>query len=319
MGYFRIGKSLNNIISKNGIVLLVLLLVSVSDSWAQQDSQFTQYMYNTQTVNPAYAGSHGYLSMVALYRAQWVGLNGAPTTMNFSLNTALGRDQKLGLGLSAIQDDIGPSNESNLVSDISYAIPLNNHLKLAFGLKAGVNLWSVDYSRLDIYNTNDPSQQNIHNRLTPVIGAGLFLHDSESWYLGFSMPNFLNSSYYDDVSVSNATRRATSYIMAGYVFPLNRTLKFKPAFMGRYTSGAPVGLDFSANFLFNESLTLGVAYGFESAVSALAGFQISDGIMIGYAYDYGLQDFANYSSGSHEVFLRFDVLANKRIWNPRFY
>ena len=299
-----------------------VMVFSISSINAQQDSQYTQYMYNTQTINPAYAGSRGVFGVLGLYRNQWVGLDGAPETLNFSLNTPVGESERVGVGLSVFMDKIGPAEESLIAADFSYTVPVNETVKLGFGLKGGINLLNVDYSILNIFNPSDVLQQfNIDNRVTPVIGAGLYLHDDNTWYVGLSIPNFLETTHYDDTSVSNASEKASVYAIAGYVFNLNDTTKFKPAILGKFVSGAPLGLDFSANFLFNDKFTLGAAYRLDAAVSGLAGFQVTDGMMIGYAYDYGIQELANYNSGSHEIFLRFELgfKRTKKLLSPRFF
>jgi type IX secretion system PorP/SprF family membrane protein len=301
---------------------IIAIVVSSSQLEAQQDSQYTQYMYNTQTVNPAYAGTRGVFGVTALYRNQWVGLEGAPETLNFSLSTPLGVSERLGIGLSFIQDKAGPASESTIVVDVSYTIPVGERTSLSFGIKGGVNLLNVDYSLLNIFNPNDALQQfNIDNRMSAVAGAGLYLHDVDKWYVGLSVPNFLETTYYDDTSVSNASEKANVYAIAGYVFNVNETTKFKPAVLGKFITGAPIGLDLSANFLFNEKVTLGAAYRLDAAVSALAGFQVSDTLLIGYSYDYGTQELANFNSGSHEIFLRFELGRNRndRFLSPRFF
>ena len=301
---------------------IIAIVVFSSQLEAQQDSQYTQYMYNTQTVNPAYVGTGGVFGVTALYRNQWVGLEGAPETLNFSLSTPLGVSERLGIGLSFIQDKAGPASESTIVADVSYTIPVGERTSLSFGLKGGVNLLNVDYSVLNIFNPNDALQQfNIDNRMSAVAGVGLFLHDFDKWYVGLSVPNFLETTYYDDTSVSNASEKANLYAIAGYVFNLNETTKFKPAVLGKFVAGAPVGLDLSVNFLFNEKVTLGAAYRLDAAVSALAGFQVSDTLFIGYSYDYGTQELANFNSGSHEIFLRFKLGRNRndRFLSPRFF
>ena len=129
----------------NKIILLTLLFSGVFTikSYAQQESQFTQYMYNTGTINPAYVGSHGTLDVVSLYRNQWTGLNGAPKTLNLTGGSPIG--EHIGLGISFIQEEIGPSEESTMVADFSYTISLQDDLKLAFGIKAGINLLNIDY------------------------------------------------------------------------------------------------------------------------------------------------------------------------------
>ena len=289
---------------------------------AQQDSQYTNYMYNTQVINPAYAGSRDQLSALLLYRNQWVNLDGAPETYNFGIHTPVGQQERVGLGLNFYKDAIGPADESNLTADFSYTIPVNtNGTQLAFGIKGGINLLNIDYNKLLLRNPGDPAfQYNINNRLSPVIGAGLFLYNTDRWYMGISVPNLLETTHYDDVKVSNAIEKMHLFATAGYVFNLSANTKFKPAIMAKMVAGAPLALDGSANFLFNEKLTLGLAYRWDAAISALAAFQVSDTVLIGYTYDYGLQELANYNSGSHEIFLRFELgSGGSRLITPRFF
>ncbi|WP_299363637.1 type IX secretion system membrane protein PorP/SprF [Winogradskyella sp.] len=284
---------------------------------AQQDSQYTQYMYNTQTINPAYAGNRGMLSINGLYRNQWVGLDGAPETLNFSLNTPVGR--KVGLGFSFFSDEIGPSKEQQLAIDVSYSIKISENTKLAFGVKGGFNLLDVNFSELN-FNPADPNAQNVNNQLSPLVGAGVYWHHSDKWYIGVSVPNLLETDHYDDVVVSTASERATFYAIAGYVFDLSDNVKLKPAVLGKATSGAPLAVDLTANVLFHNKFTLGAAYRWDAAVSGLAAFQVTDQIMVGYAYDFDTTDLGNYNSGSHEIFLRFELInRTKRVVSPRFF
>lgn len=288
--------------------------------YGQQDSQYTQYMYNTQIVNPAYAGSRGMLSLNALHRAQWVGLDGAPKTYSFTMNTPIG-EKNVGLGLSFFRDEIGPSLENNLAVDFSYTIPVSEKTKLSFGLKGGMNILDVDFTRLDIYDPNDADfQTNIRNRVSPTIGTGLYFHTRDTWYIGISSPNLLRTKYYDDIQSSEVTEELHVYAIGGYVFSLNNSLKFKPAFLVKAVSGAPLAVNASANFLLYDKLTLGAAYRLDAAVSGLAGFQISEQLMLGYAYDYDTTELGNYNSGSHEIFLRYEFLTRTRSTvNPRFF
>ena len=300
----------------------LMSMVCLHTVTGQQDSQYTQYMYNTQTINPAYAGSRGVFGVTGLYRNQWVGLEGAPETFNVSVNSPVGPSERVGLGLSAYKDKAGPADESLLTADFSYTIPLSEKVKLSFGLKGGLNLLNVDYSILNIYHPDDALQQfNIENRLTPVVGAGIYLNNNETWYAGFSVPNILETTHFDDATTSNASEKANLYAIGGYVFTLGENTKFKPAVLGKFVLGAPVSIDLSGNFLFNEKFTLGAAYRLDAAISALAGFQVSPGVFIGYGYDYGIQELGNYNSGSHEVFLRFEIGGKRsdRFLSPRFF
>jgi len=303
---------------KNKILIVMLLLAGFFAS-AQQDAQYTQYMYNTISVNPAYAGSRDVLSVVGLYRSQWVGLDGAPETQTLSIHAPVGN--KVGLGLSIVNDEIGPSNETYIDVDFSYTLNVGATAKLALGIKAGANLLSVDYNKL----TGDDDvifQDNIDNRFMPNVGVGAYWYD-DKYYLGLSSPDLLETEHYDDDEVAEsylAKERLHAYLMGGYVFDLDYNLKFKPAFLVKAVDGAPLQVDISANFLFNEKFTIGAAYRWSAAVSGIAGFQISDQLMIGYAYDQETTELRRYNSGSHEIVLRFELFKNiGSTISPRFF
>jgi type IX secretion system PorP/SprF family membrane protein len=287
-------------------------------TFAQQDAQYTQYMYNTINVNPGYAGSRGVMSIFGLHRTQWVGLDGAPTTNAFSLNTPI-ENSNLGLGLSFVNDKIGPTNENTISADVSYTINTSETYKLSFGVKGTANLFSLDRSKLDPEDQNDPSLQNIKNYFSPNVGAGVYLH-SDKLYAGVSVPNFLETKRYDDNSTAVYKERLNLYFIGGYVFDLTPNLKFKPAFLAKAIEGAPLQVDVSGNFLISEKFVLGAAWRWSAAVSLMAGFQVSDGLYIGYGYDLETTKLRRYNSGSHEVFLRFELFKrNERIISPRFF
>jgi type IX secretion system PorP/SprF family membrane protein len=300
------------------LILAFSLLLSVLAS-AQQAPQYTQYMYNTINVNPAYAGSRGVLSVFGLHRSQWVGMDGAPTTNSFSINTPLA-ESRLGLGVSLVSDKIGPTKENNVSTDISYYIPVSEDYRLSFGVKGSLNFLDVDFSKLNIYDPSDPLfQNNIENKLSPNVGAGVYLH-SDKTYFGFSIPHMLRTKHYDDNTYSVAENRMHMYLMGGHVFDLSYDLQFKPAVLAKYVNGAPLQVDLSANFWLYEKFTLGAAYRWDAAVSGLAGFQISDQLFIGYTYDAETTRLANYNSGSHEIFLRYEFLNYaKKVITPRFF
>ena len=306
-------------------ILFLAILCSTWISSAQQDAQFTQYMYNTININPAYAGSREALSIFGLYRTQWVGLDGAPQTGTFSINTPID-NTKFGVGLGIINDKIGPADETNVAVDVSYTVQTSENWKLAFGVKASANLLNVDFNKLTIFNRNDATftVNNIDNRFSPNIGAGLFWYSDES-YIGLSVPNFLETQHFDRASTINsnnfvAKERMNFYFIAGKVFTLSDDIKFKPALLSKIVSGAPLQIDVSGNFIFNEKFVLGAAYRWSAAVSLMAGFQINPSWYIGYGYDLETTRLANFNSGSHEIFLRYELFKNyDRIISPRFF
>lgn len=297
-------------------ILVVAIMLFGVVSYAQQDAQYTQYMYNTINVNPAYAGNRGVLSIFGLHRTQWVGLDGAPTGNTFSINTPLGSNA--GGGLSFVNDELGPTVENQISADISYKIQTSDTYKLSFGMKATADLFNLDASKLNIYNQNDLLLQS-YKSFSPNIGAGLYLH-SDKLYVGLSIPKFFETYRYDDNTVKINKEKMNLYLMGGYVFDLSPSLQFKPAFLMKEVAGAPLQLDVSGNFLFNEKFVLGAAWRWSAAVSAMAGFQITDGMYIGYGYDMETTKLRHYNSGSHEIFLRFELPTRQnRIITPRFF
>ncbi|MBW4359539.1 PorP/SprF family type IX secretion system membrane protein [Flavobacterium taihuense] len=308
---------------KKKIIRLVLLFFSIA-SYAQQDAQYTQYMYNTIVVNPAYAGSRQTMSIFALHRNQWVGVDGAPVTNSFSINTPF-NESKLGLGLSFVNDKIGPSIENNISADFSYTVPVSEKYKMSFGLKASANLLNIDFTKLT-YQPGDPNayQDNIDNKFSPNIGIGFYLHSDNS-YIGISAPNLIETEHFDKSATSSstshiATEKINYYLIAGYVFDLGANVKFKPSLQTKYVQGSPLQVDISANFMMNEKFVAGLAYRWSAAMSAMVGFQASDSWFIGYSYDFDTTEFAQYNSGSHEIFLRYELFnAYDKIISPRFF
>lgn len=288
---------------------------------AQQDSQYTQYMYNTVAVNPAYAGSRGVTSVFLLHRNQWVGMDGAPVTNVFSINKPIAHTH-FGYGISFVNDRIGVSDNNTISADVAYSVSTSEKAKLSFGIKASVNLLSVDYTRLTIRDPNDvvlSQQNNINNQFSPNVGIGLYWHTSKN-YIGVSVPNFLETKRYDDNVSTTSKDKIHYYFIAGSVFYLNQDWQFKPAMMTKLVQGAPLQIDVSANFLFDQKFTFGAAYRLNAAVTGLVGFQVNESWQIGYAYDTDSSKLAHYNSGSHEIFLRFELFQKlKKVVSPRFF
>lgn len=298
-------------------ILYIAIFLSQVFCFGQQDSQYTQYMYNTVNINPAYAGSREMLSVFLLHRNQWVGLDGAPVTNNVSLNTPLG-ESNFGIGFSVVNDKIGPTTENVISADVAYFIKISKNFKLSLGLKGTANIFNLDVNKLNIFDQNDPQFQNLDSKFTPNIGAGLYLY-SENTYFGVSVPNFFETKHFDDNSIAITRERMHYYIIGGKVFDLSESVKFKPAFLTKVVEGAPLQTDITANFLINDRFTIGAAYRWSAALSGLVGFQISESWFIGYGYDRETTNLSNYNSGSHEIFLRYELFTNNRITSPRFF
>lgn len=300
-------------------IFTLITMLSVFGALAQQDPQYTQYMYNTLTVNSAYAGSLGHLAVTGIYRTQWVGLEGAPKTASFSLDTPLGK--RVGLGLSVVSEEIGPSEEQYIDANFSYTIQSGLTHKLSFGIKGGGRVLNIDWTKGSYRDPDAQFRENITNKFLPVIGAGLYWH-GERDYIGLSIPNFMTRERYDydDIADDLVNQRMHVYLIGGIVFDLSANTKFKPATLIKYVAGAPLIADFSANFMFNDCLTLGASYRTSDSVSGLVSLQISPQILVGYAYDYTTTELQNYNSGTHEIMLRFELVSRKKgLKSPRFF
>lgn len=287
------------------VVLSVFGIIGICH--AQKEPQYTQYMYNIGSFNPAYAGTVESPEIAGLYRAQWIDIPGAPTTMRFGVNIPFA-NEKMGLGLNVVHDELGPSQQTFINLAYSYQINLSDITKLSFGLFAGGSLLSLDYSEGTFVNPIDPTLSNENlSDFYPTVGAGLFLYGDDDWYLGLSVPNFLTNGLYNDEVATVVEDNMQFHAIGGYVFQISDRTKFKPAFLVNYLEGAPVSVNLSANFQFIDALTLGASYRFDNAVSGLAGFQISNTLFVGYTYDYNTNGLGEFSGGSHEAILKFYI------------
>lgn len=303
---------------------ILITAVGLLTGYSQQDAQYTQYMYNTISVNPAYAGSRGVLSIAALHRSQWVGLDGAPTTQTLNFHTPVSNN--VGLGLSVVNDEIGNGTNQDTYIDaaFSYTVNTSEEGKLSFGLKAGGHLFNVDFTKLRNYGA-ESNLPNIDNKFSPNFGAGIYYH-TDQFYAGLSVPNFLQTEHFDSSDTNSssliAQERMNFYLITGYVFDLNTNVKLKPAALIKAVKGAPLQVDLSANFLFNDRFSLGAAYRWDAALSALFGFQLNDQLMLGLAYDKEVTDLGatRFNDGSFEFMLRYEFLNKyRRVITPRFF
>lgn len=311
---------------KKIFITLLFIAIPFLGVVAQQDAQYTQYMYNTQVINPAYAGSRGVFSIAALYRSQWVGLDGAPTTQTLTLNSPISK--RTGLGLSVVNDEIGNGTNQNTYFnvDFAYAVPTSQTGKLSFGLKAGGHLMDVNLTKLRNYNPGfgAPDGTGVDRKFSPNFGAGIYYY-TDRFYTGISVPNFLQTTHFESGDGSNSylvKEDMEYYLISGFVTDISYNLQFKPAVLFKAVNGAPLQVDVSTTFLYNEKFSLGAAYRWDAALSALVGFQVSEKIMLGMAYDRETTELGGtqFNDGTFEVFLRFELISRyRRVLTPRFF
>ncbi|SHH20266.1 PorP/SprF family type IX secretion system membrane protein [Flavobacterium defluvii] len=306
------------------ILLYITFFFYLTSVSAQQDPEYTHYMYNMSVVNPAYAtGVPAMMNFGGLYRSQWVGAVGAPKTFTFFGHTAI--SDKAEAGLSFISDDIGDGakKENNIYADFAYVLNLGGKNKLSLGLKAGISSMQTNFNG---FKFNDPATdmafaENI-NATKPNIGIGAY-YFRDNLYVGLSVPNLLKSKYIEEKSGVNAfgSENIHTFLTAGYVFQVNDMWKVKPAFMTKFVKGAPISIDLTANVLYNEKFELGAAYRIDDSVSALFNFNVTPTLRVGYAYDYTLTNLGQFNSGTHEIMLLFDLdlLGKGFDKSPRFF
>ena len=300
---------------KNLYVIIVFLLAM--QICAQQDPQYTQYMYNMNVINPAYAGSRDNLSFGLLYRTQWNGFEGAPKTGTVFVHSPLGKN--VGLGVSVISDEIGPVRETNTYVDFSYSLNLGGGHRLALGLKAGATFHDIGLTGLDLINENDPFFNENIDTTTPNIGAGAFYY-SNNYYLAISVPNLLDSVHLDANGNTIGSESAHYFITGGYVFQVSENTKLKPSFLVKSAFDTRTSFDINLNALFIETFEIGFSYRLEDSFSGLVNFAISPSLRIGYAYDYISSDIKAYAPASHEFMILFDLNLPKNISrSPRYF
>jgi type IX secretion system PorP/SprF family membrane protein len=278
-------------------------------TYAQQDPQYTQYMYNMSVLNPAYATDDAdKINLGGLYRAQWVGSVGGPTTGTFFAHAPVA--ERVEVGISVLHDEIGDVvKETSVFADVAYVIPLGESRKLSFGVKAGASFFSTNFNGFK-YTSDlpDPAFANNLSNTYPNVGVGTY-YFGENYYIGLSAPNLLRSTHLEkeDGITANGVEEVHYFLTGGYVFNLNDNLKFKPAFMTKAVSGAPLSIDVTTNFLINNVFEIGAGYRWDDAVSGLVNFRISPSLRLGYAYDYTLSNLGKFNSGSHEIMILFDI------------
>ncbi len=302
------------------VTLALLMVLGTLFSKGQQDPMYTQYIFNLQTVNPAYVGYWQTTGITLLSRNQWVGLNGHPTTQTFSFQTPL-KSENVGIGFNIVLDKVGLEKRLMVNFDYSYQIFLSENTSLRFGLKGGFTNYSNNLMEYVQVDPSDPSfQTNIDNKLMPNFGVGLFL-SSPKYYLSLSLPKILENSYQSNVNnFSTKSDVRHLFFAGGLLFDLSDNVKFKPSFMTKSVMGSPFEYDISANFLLAEKFWIGGMYRSGDSFGGIAQWIFSRKLRFGYAYDFTTTDLRNYHNGVHEVMISYEfVYAKRRYISPRYF
>ena len=302
------------------LILLFFTVLIAQQISAQQDPQYTQYMYNMNIINPAYAGISEGLSVGALYRSQWVGLDGGPETFTFNIHSPVGK--QLALGLSVISDKIGPVEETNANVDASYTIPLGMETRLAFGVKGGFTFHDIAIaeSQITLVDLSDPFFANAINETTPNIGTGVYFYKPNKYYISISVPNILNGVHLDANGTKIGSESEHLFTAAGYVFDLSENLKLKPHALLKYAFDAPISYDLNANLFMYDLVEFGVGYRLDDSFSAMINFQVTKDLRIGYAYDAINSGLDIVTNSSHEVIINYDFnFSSKVSRSPRYF
>ncbi len=289
------------------VIIGIVIFAKFFNANAQQEVMVSQYMFNGLFLNPAYAGSHKYVSSTLTYRNQWVDFAGAPKTFLLAVDGPL-LNQKMGLGLILSNDKIGVTGQTDIYANYSYFVKLGEG-KLGFGIKAGVSQYTSKVSDLTVWDSNDPSfQGTIKSALIPKFGFGTYYY-TEKWYVGFSIPALVAENPKQDYNFSisnNATIQRHYYLTGGYVFKAGDKFNIKPTFLLKKEDAAPFQIDLNVMAFYMNAIGLGVSYRSGDAVSIMLNYQANKKFRIGYAYDITTSAIRTYSSGSHEIMLGFD-------------
>jgi type IX secretion system PorP/SprF family membrane protein len=289
--------------------------------FGQQDPLYTQYMNQILSINPAYAGAKGVTSASLIVREQWVEWEGHPKTQNLFVHSPL--NTEMGIGGSIVNDKIGIVNNLGIFGDYSYTITYPKERYLSFGLKAGFSFYDAPLSSLYLGKDpqNDPAFQDIDFKFLPNAGVGVYF-SSPDYYVGLSVPKLItNRILKTDVATGAVIREELhAFFMGGYVFDVNRILKFKPYFMLRVTPNAPISADVTAQIVFYERIWLGATYRVENGFGFMLQAQATQQLKIGYAYDLTTNEFRKYNSGTHEILVNFDFSFGRgRVRSPRYF
>jgi len=311
------------------LLIMASLLYVAFGGYAQQEAQFTQFMYNKLTLNPAYAGSAERPCISCIHRSQWMGLEGAPSSQALNFHLPMFK-KRVGLGASILHDKIGPTNSYSFSLMYAYRMQIGKG-NLSVGLKGTLRSYQIAWEGLRTTHEGDGRipMENV-SRVFPNFGVGVY-YENNKFFAGLSVPNLLNN----DLSYAHFSNNTDfgkefrhSYLMAGYLFEISKKLKFKPAVLAKYVANSPFDLDLNATFIFMDKIWLGTSYrlggnansGIGESIDFLMQYQLTKAIRAGISYDFTLSDIKDYTSGTVEIQLEYCIQPKDERWtNPRFF
>lgn len=306
---------------KRYIIILFFTLLA-GQALAQQEAMYSQYMFNTLAINPAYAGSRGVASATALHRSQWVGIDGAPETFTFTIDAPV-NNKKVGLGLQVFSDKIGVTQNNGALASYAYRIRMAKGT-LSFGLQAGYSQYRANLSTVPL-NTggqNDVAFQDDVNKGLLNLGTGVY-YNSDRFYVGLSSPQLLNNQLSEFRVAGNNTFSGQAlhlFLATGYVIPLSTDFDLKPSVLVKGVKGAPIQADLNANLWIKQVFSIGFQYRTSADIAAMVEVQASPQFRLGYSYDRSTTKLVQFNSGSHEIMLRYEFgFERGRTISPRYF
>jgi len=299
-------KMKTGVILRTGVLIVALCGFAALQQQlhAQQKPVFSQYMFNPLAINPAFAGTQNNLSVAALYRDQWINMDGAPKTMTFTANTALPK-KNIGVGLTIYRDQIGVHSDLGVFLSYAYHLKLKKDRMISLGLQGGFSNLRSDFSSLRLKDPNDPHLTGVISNLDPNFGMGLFFQNKQ-WYAGLSVPYIVNTKFFQDQDIiSDARAKRYYFLAAGRLFDINNRLQVKPEVLIRIQEGAPMGADFNTKFILDRKVAFGASYRSGDAVIGTFEFEMNDNFRLGYAYEYTLSRLRDFTQGTHEIMINY--------------
>lgn len=289
--------------SKRLFTIISLLILVVGCGYAQQRPLQSLYMFDPLLVNPAYAGTQVQLSATAIYRNQWVNLEGAPKTFTATLHSGFLKS-KMGLGIILGSDQIGVHSETSAYGVYSYKLQLNRNAYLTMGIQGGFNYLESDYNKLNLKNLGDPNLTGATSKFSPNVGAGVYLR-TPKFFVGLSAPYLIENKVADLASNAVVTQHRYYYVHAGTSKSIGPNVLFVPSALFRLQESAPMSFDINGTFVFYRSVGLGASYRLNEGMVALFELQVTDSFHVGYAYDFTTSDLNKVSLGSHEIMVNY--------------